>query len=103
MISDRELLNMAAQAGGISRQWDGTLVDKNIPERPWNPIDDDGDAGLCTLMIVGTCSGVSPVSRSVVLSVWEPTSVENLFGESTRQRVPESAPLATKMRGLPVC
>lgn len=44
MISDRELLNMAAQAAGISRQWDGTLVDKNIPERPWNPIDDDGDA-----------------------------------------------------------
>ena len=41
---DRELLELAAKAAGISKQWDGSLVDRNHPNRVWSPLSDDGDA-----------------------------------------------------------
>lgn len=44
MSTDRELLELAAKAAGISKQWDGSLVDRNHPQRVWNPLTDDGDA-----------------------------------------------------------
>ena len=44
MKSDRELLELAAKAAGISKQWDGSLVDKLNPGKVWSPLTDDGDA-----------------------------------------------------------
>ena len=44
MYSDRELLELAAKAAGISKQWDGSLVDNLNPSKVWNPLTDDGDA-----------------------------------------------------------
>ena len=41
--TDRELLELAAKAVGISKQWDGSLVDRCFPDRVWNPLADDGD------------------------------------------------------------
>ena len=43
-MNDKELLKLAAKAAGISKQWDGSLVDRNHPQRIWNPLTDDGDA-----------------------------------------------------------
>lgn len=43
-MNDKELLKLAAKAAGISKQWDGSLVDRNHPQRVWNPLTDDGDA-----------------------------------------------------------
>lgn len=40
----RKLLQLAAKAAGISKQWDGSLVDIDNPDRVWNPIENDGDA-----------------------------------------------------------
>lgn len=44
MKTDKELLELAAKAAGISRQWDGSLVDRGFPDKVWNPLKDDGDA-----------------------------------------------------------
>lgn len=41
---DKELLMLAAKAAQISRQWDGSLVDKDHAEKVWSPLTDDGDA-----------------------------------------------------------
>ena len=43
-MEDKELIELAAKAAGISKQWDGSLVDKENPNRVWNPLTDDGDA-----------------------------------------------------------
>ena len=43
-MTDKELIELAAKAAGISKQWDGSLVDKENPNRVWNPLTDDGDA-----------------------------------------------------------
>lgn len=43
-MNDKELLMMAAKTAGISKQWDGSLVDRVFPDRVWNPLSDDGDA-----------------------------------------------------------
>ena len=43
-MTDKELIKLAAKAAGISKQWDGSLVDKENPNMVWNPLTDDGDA-----------------------------------------------------------
>ena len=43
-MTDKELIKLAAKAAGISKQWDGSLVDKENPNRVWSPLTDDGDA-----------------------------------------------------------
>ena len=43
-MTDKELIELAAKAAGISKQWDGSLVDKENPNMVWNPLTDDGDA-----------------------------------------------------------
>jgi phosphate-selective porin len=43
-MTDKELIKLAAKAAGISKQWDGSLVDKENPNRVWSPLTGDGDA-----------------------------------------------------------
>lgn len=43
-MTETQMLELAAKAGGISKQWDGSLVDRGNPCRVWNPLIDDGDA-----------------------------------------------------------
>ena len=50
-MTDRELLELAAKAAGVEAYWSSTLDEwqKDITEpyvggKPWNPLDDDGDA-----------------------------------------------------------
>jgi hypothetical protein len=43
-MTDKELIKLAAKAAGISKQWGGSLVDKENPNMVWNPLTDDGDA-----------------------------------------------------------
>ena len=43
-MTETQMLELAAKAGGISKQWDGSLVDRGNPCRVWNPLTDDGDA-----------------------------------------------------------
>lgn len=40
----RKLLELAAKAAGVSKQWDGSFVDRYNPDHVWNPIENDGDA-----------------------------------------------------------
>ena len=61
-ITDRELLELAAKAAGITLEWDGNpeewipMYYEGKTYHSWNPLDDDGDAlrlavalGLCIL------------------------------------------------------
>ena len=50
-MTDKELIKLAAKAAGISKQWDGSLVDKENPNRVWSPLTDDGDALRLAVML----------------------------------------------------
>ena len=81
MISatDRELLELAAKAAGISLRdlddrWDCWEAEPILIHRGWNPLTDDGDAMRLVVML-GMC-----IKRDDPLSVWVANNmVESFF------------------------
>lgn len=67
-MTDKELIEQAAKAAGISKQWDGSLVDQQNPSGVWNPLEDDGDALRLAVKLHISVSW-SPSGRSVKASV----------------------------------
>lgn len=63
-MTDRELLELAAKAAGITLEWDGNpeewmpMYYEGKTYHSWNPIDDDGDAlRLAVKLGMGVCFG----------------------------------------------
>lgn len=95
-MNDRELLEMAAKAAGISAQYSNNVGDFSIGEpysqgeRRWNPLENDGDAlrlavklyldicfyrGFEEVIVQGEGTPDTPTSLGEVIEVREP------FGE----------------------
>lgn len=64
-MTDRELLELAAKAAGISKQWDGSLVDRSHPERVWNLLNSDADAFRLAVKLGLELNICAPLAKTI--------------------------------------
>lgn len=80
-MTDKELIKLAAKAAGISKQWDGSLVDKENPNRVWNPLTDDGDA-LRLAVTLGFVIDRNPAGTIIYAGLWDSPKWEGVDVEN---------------------
>lgn len=88
-MSDRELLELAAKAAGMTIRWQqGEAYDEY--REAWNPLDDDGDAlRLAVKLKMRIGIDAIPVGYVVVIS-------DDKFRPDTHERIENDAEAATR-------
>lgn len=103
-MTDRELLEMAAKAAGLTLYWSNMLddwqkdlTDPYVDKKPWNPLTDDGDAlrlatRLCMSVSTGPCeASANTIAGALRGAFFKEETIQQDHDKATRRAIVRAA------------